>query len=125
MFQNKQSDIYLQILCFLYQKKPFKDQNFRPLKASKKFNFTTKMETLIPKLFYNEINKKVFITSSKKSTFSPAEIFLATAQIKDEFCSQKSKKNFFDINTLQISGMKGMIRMNNELIPNDNNNNQN
>ena len=82
VIQNKQSDIYLQILCFLYQKKPFKDQNFRPLKASKKFNFTTKMKTLTPKLSYNEINKKVFITSSKKSTFSPAEIFLATAQIR-------------------------------------------
>ena len=37
--------------------------------------------------------------------------------------SPKSKKSFFDINTPQISGMKGMIRMNNELIPNDNNNN--
>ena len=110
---------------FLYQKKPFKDQNFRPLKASKKFNFTPKMKTLTPKLSYNEINKKVFITSSKKSTFSPAEAFLATAQIKEEFSSPKSKKSFFDINTPQISGMKGMIRMNNELIPNDNNNNQN
>ena len=83
------------------------------------------MKTLTPKLSYNEINKKVFITSSKKSTFSPAEAFLATAQIKEEFCSPKSKKSFFDINTPQISGMKGMIRMNNELIPNDNNNNQN
>ena len=83
------------------------------------------MKTLTPKLSYNEINKinkKVFITPSKKSTFSPAEAFLATAQIKEEFSSPKSKKSFFDINTPQISGMKGMIRMNNELIPNDNNN---
>ena len=36
VIQNKQSDIYLQILCFLYQKKYFKDQNICPLKASKK-----------------------------------------------------------------------------------------
>ena len=52
------------------------------------------MKTLTPKLSYNEINKKVFITSSKKSTFSPAEAFLATAQIKEEFSSPKSKKTF-------------------------------
>ncbi len=52
------------------------------------------MKTLIPKLSYNEINKKVFITSSKKSTFSPAEAFLATAQIKKEFCLQNQKKFF-------------------------------
>ena len=79
---------------FFISKKPFKDQNFRPLKASKKFNFTPKMKTLTPKLSYNEINKKVFITSSKKSTFSPAEAFLATAQIKKEFCLQNQKKVF-------------------------------
>ena len=122
VIQNKQSDIYLQILCFLYQKKPFKDQNVRPLKASKKkLNFTPKMKTLTPKLSYNELNnKKVFITPSKKSTFSPAEAFLATAQIKEDFSSPNTKNSFFDINTPQISGMKGMIRMNNELIPNEN-----
>ena len=39
VIQNKQSDIYLQILCFLYQKKSFKDQNICPLKASKKNKF--------------------------------------------------------------------------------------
>ena len=55
------------------------------------------MKTLTPKLSYNEINKinkKVFITPSKKSTFSPAEAFLATAQIKKEFCLQNQKKVF-------------------------------
>ena len=79
------------------------------------------MKTLTPKLSYNELNnKKVFITPSKKSTFSPAESFLATVQIKEDFSSPNTKNSFFDINTPQISGMKGMIRMNNELIPNEN-----
>ena len=121
VIQNKQSDIYLQILCFLYQKKPFKDQNVRPLKASKKkITITPKMKTLTPVIENNEPNKKIFITPSKKSTFSPAEAFLATAQIKEEFGTPKSSMSFFDNNTPQISGMKGMIRMYNEkIISND------
>ena len=123
VIQNKKSDIYLQILCFLYQKKPFKDQNVRPLKASKrKITYTPKNKTLTPKISYNELSKKVFITPSKKSTFSPAEAFLASAQIKEAFLTPDSKKSFIDINTPQMSGMKGMIRMNNELIPNNNEN---
>ena len=79
------------------------------------------MKTLAPKLSYNELNnKKVFITRSKKFTFSPAEAFLETSQIKEDFSSLKTKNSFFDINITQISGMKGMNRLNNELIPNEN-----
>ena len=124
VIQSKQSDIYLQILCFLYQKKPFKDQNVRPLKASKKkVTVTPKLKTLTPVILTNEPNKKMFITPSKKSTFSPAEAFLATAQMKEEFGTPKSNMSFLDNNTPQISGMKGMIRMFNEkIISNDNKN---
>lgn len=37
--ENRKSDVYLQILCFLYQKKPFKNQNIKTLKASKKKSY--------------------------------------------------------------------------------------
>ena len=53
------------------------------------------------------------------------DIYYYKTNTKEEFSSPKTKKSFFDINTPQMSGMKGKIRMNNELIPNDNNNNQN
>ena len=127
IIESRQSDVYLQILCFLYQKKPFNSQNVRPLKDSKKkVTFSPKAKKKSsPNLssgFSGEHTKKKMVTPSKKSTLSPAEAFLAAAEIKEEFLNPISKTSFIDNNTPFLSGMKGMIRMNNQIVPNSNNN---
>ena len=127
IIESRQSDVYLQILCFLYQKKPFNSQNVRPLKDSKKkVTFSPKAKKKSsPNLssgFSGEHTKKKMVTPSKKSTLSPAEVFLAAAEIKEEFLNPISKTSFIDNNTPFLSGMKGMIRMNNQIVPNSNNN---
>ena len=127
IIESRQSDVYLQILCFLYQKKPFNSQNVRPLKDSKKkVTFSPKAKKKSsPNLssgFSGEHTKKKMVTPSKKSTLSPAEAFLAGAEIKEEFLNPISKTSFIDNNTPFLSGMKGMIRMNNQIVPNSNNN---
>ena len=127
IIESRQSDVYLQILCFLYQKKPFNSQNVRPLKDSKKkVTFSPKAKKKSsPNLssgFSGEHTKKKMVTPSKKSTLSPAEAFLAAAEIKEEFLNPISKTSFIDNNTPFLSGMKGMIRMNNQIVPNSNDN---
>ena len=91
--ENNQSDVYLQILCFLYQKKPFKSQNIRPLKASKKkFNF--KRKNIFSKFiirFSKGIFKKKIITLSKKTTLSSAEAFLSASQLKEDILGTSKK----------------------------------
>jgi hypothetical protein len=122
IISNKKSDVYLQILCFLYQKKPFQNQNVRRIKDSKKkVTFTPKSKKSSPNLFktgsLGEAPKKMFITPSKKSTLSPAEAFITAAQLSEEILNPRSKKSFYDRDTPQISGMKGMVRLNNQKIP--------
>ena len=123
--ENNQSDVYLQILCFLYQKKPFKSQNIRPLRASKKkFNFNMKEKISSPNLssgFQKEHLKKKIITPSKKTTLSSAEAFLSASQLKEDILGTSKKSSFTNNNSPLISGMNGMIRMNNKLILNDEN----
>lgn len=118
--QNRKSDVYLQILCFIYQKKPFKNQNIKTLRASKKkvSFFTPKMKKSSPNLIPGESSPtKKIRTPNRKSTLSPAEAFMRAAELKDNILGPKTKKSFIDENTPQVSGMKGMIRMNNEKIP--------
>ncbi len=126
IIESRQSDVYLQILCFLYQKKPFNSQNVRPLKDSKKkVVFSPKSKKSSPDLlsgFAGEHTKKKMVTPLKKSTLSPAEAFLAAAQIKEEFLNPMTKTSFIENNTPFLSGMKGMIRMNNQIVPNSNDN---
>ena len=82
IIESRQSDVYLQILCFLYQKKPFNSQNLRPLKDSKKkVIFAPHSKKSSPDLLLssfsgehtkkkngNSIKKKYFISS--RSIFS-------------------------------------------------------
>jgi len=99
IISNKKSDVYLQILCFLYQKKPFQNQNVRRIKDSKKkVTFTPKSKKSSPNLFktgsLGEAPKKMFITPSKKSTLSPAEAFITAAQLSEEILNPRSKNLF-------------------------------
>ena len=118
--ENRKSDVYLQILCFLYQKKPFKNQNITTIKASKKkvTFFTPKTKASSPNIIPGVgTPSKKLLTPNRKSTLSPAEAFIRAAQLQENILGPKTKKSFVDENTPQVSGMKGMIRMNNEKIP--------
>ena len=118
--ENRKSDVYLQILCFLYQKKPFKNQNITTLKASKKkvTFFTPKTKASSPNIIPGVgTPSKKLLTPNRKSTLSPAEAFIRAAQLQENILGPKTKKSFVDENTPQVSGMKGMIRMNNKKIP--------
>ena len=118
--ENRKSDVYLQILCFLYQKKPFKNQNITTLKASKKkvTFFTPRTKASSPNIIPGVgTPSKKLLTPNRKSTLSPAEAFIRAAQLQENILGPKTKKSFVDENTPQVSGMKGMIRMNNKKIP--------
>ena len=118
--ENRKSDVYLQILCFLYQKKPFNNQNITTLKAAKKkvTFFTPKTKASSPNIIPGVgTPSKKLLTPNRKSTLSPAEAFIRAAQLQENILGPKTKKSFVDENTPQVSGMKGMIRMNNEKIP--------
>ena len=65
--------------------------------------------------------KKKIITPSKKTTLSSAEAFLSASQLKEDILGTSNKSSFTNNNSLLISGMNGMIRMNNKLILNDEN----
>lgn len=122
--ESRKSDVYLQILCFLYQKKPFKSSNIQNMSASKKrVTFTTpKSKQSTPNVVgakpIGSPGKKL-LTPSRKTTFSPAEAFIKAAQLNEiRLEPLNSKKSFAADNTPVMSGMKGMLRMNNEKIPN-------
>ena len=123
IIENNKSDVYLQLLCFLYMKKPFNSQNIHPLgKSTKSVNFCSPLNTKSsPNLINgNKSSSKKLLTPNRKSTFSPAEAFIKASKTQSEFSlskSIKSKKSFVDENTPQMSGMKGMVRLNNEIIP--------
>ena len=106
---TQKSDIFLQILCFLYQKKPFSNNNINVLKTSKKtlpadFMLTT------PQTKSKTVCDNILLPSPlKSSALSPAFTLLhATA---DNFNLDG------DENTPVFSGFSGMVRYNNVNIP--------
>ena len=72
---------------------------------------------VIAKFIYVGTTSKKLLTPNRKSTLSPAEAFIRAAQLQENILGPKTKKSFVDENTPQVSGMKGMIRMNNKKIP--------
>lgn len=94
--EKVKSDVYLQILCFLYQNKPFKEETFSKVALFKKRNSLEikDLKTLSP-----IINKRI-ISPNKKTTLSP---FLKLFPASD--------------NTPFSSGFEGVIRMPNEKVP--------
>ena len=109
---KRKSDVFLQIICFLYQKKPFTDSNISILSTSKK---ATDIENT------PQINKKIkcdnvlMPSPLQSSTLSPFQQ-LQSGTIKTTF-SLSSSLNAKDEFKPEISGFKGMIRYHNRNIP--------
>ena len=105
IIQNRKSDVYLQILCFLYQKKPFSEEN---------------INVLIPQNLPNRkasanLERKFIPSTNKKSSLSPVSVLIQSSNLKLNF-ELNSNKNL----TPEVSGISGMIRFHNENIPNKN-----
>ena len=111
---NKKSDVFLQIICFLYQKKPFSENNISILSTSKKANELV--------LSTPQISKKVkcdnilLPSPLQNSALSPAFDLLKNGQIKSPFNLIGSINDEFNP---EISGLKGMVRFHNRNIPKD------
>ena len=134
--ETQKSDIYLQILCFLYLQKPFNPEAVNTLQASRKrcSSFKQPRKKSNPdiikglKEFHDtneggSNNQTLLLTPNRKSALSPLISFLksgssakASTQNISSFNSLTKKTSFVDENTPIISGMKGMVRLCNEKI---------
>ena len=122
-FQNTvekhKSDIFIQIICFLYQKKPFTENNINVLKSSKKTVPNDILQT--PQLKNKESCGNILLPSPLKNTsLSPASIFLQSKAIKSPF-SLSGSGNVDEESEPAISGFNGMVRYHNRNIPKTNN----
>ncbi len=102
VLETKKSDIYLQLLCFLYQKKPFTDENISNCKKSSKNIPTIESPT---KKSSKNISNKILISPSKKTKLSPVDDVLELKLLE--------KPNVNEI----VSGLQGMMRMPNTKTP--------
>jgi len=106
--EKHKSDIFIQIICFLYQKKPFTENNINVLKSSKK---TLPPDFLLQTPQAKNKENNIFLPSPLKSTYlSPASTFLQSINIGDS-------SGLEDEQEPAISGFNGMIRFQNKLIP--------
>ena len=98
MVEKHKSDIFIQIICFLYQKKPFTENNINVLKSSKK---TVPNDLILQTPQVKKKENNIFLPSPLKSTYlSPASTFLQSINIGES-----------------ASGFNGMVRFQNKLIP--------
>ena len=112
---KKKSDVFLQIICFLYQKKPFSDSNISVLSTSKKAN---DLEISTPQISKKTKNDNILLPSPlQNSALSPAFQLLKSGQIKSPFSLSDSISNQKEEFNPEISGFKGMIRYHNRNIP--------
>ena len=113
---TQKSDIFLQILCFLYQKKPFSNNNINVLKTSKK---TLPAEFILatPQTKLKTACDNILLPSPlKNSALSPAFTLLHSSADSFNLDNEESTPVF--------SGFSGMVRYNNVNIPkNDGNEN--
>ena len=112
---KKKSDVFLQIICFLYQKKPFSDSNISVLSTSKKAN---DLEISTPQISKKVKCDNVLLPSPlQNSALSPAFQLLKSGQIKTPFSLSGNISNPKEEFNPEISGFKGMIRYHNRNIP--------
>ena len=113
--ENHQSDIFIQIICFLYQKKPFTETNINVLKSSKKSVPNDLLQT--PQLKNKESCGNILLPSPLMNiSLSPASIFLKSNAIKTPFSLSESTE-IEEESEPAISGFNGMIRYHNRNIP--------
>ena len=113
--EKHQSDIFIQIICFLYQKKPFTENNINVLKSSKKSVPNDLLQT--PQVKIKESCGNILLPSPLKNTaLSPASIFLKSNMIKTPFSLGESA-GIEEEQEPAISGFNGMVRYHNRNIP--------
>lgn len=123
--ENKKSDIYLQLLCFLYQKKPFNEQNINMLRVYRRKS--TPGEGDLP--IGCPSPEKRIRSPNRKSYLSPADSVLKINLIANDEKKSPQKKNSVMVNNYksnfikmssfsnnpnlspESSGMKGVVRM--------------
>ena len=108
--EKHKSDIFIQIICFLYQKKPFTENNIKVLQSSKK---TLPNDVILqtPKVKNKESVNNILLPSPLKTTFlSPASNFLQSINIGESSGMEEESEP-------AISGFNGMVRFQNKLIP--------
>ena len=119
--EKHKSDIFIQIICFLYQKKPFTENNINILKTSKKSVPADLLQT--PQVKNKKIFDNILLPSPLKSTaLSPASIFLKSNMIKTPFSLGESSAIEEKEAEPAISGFNGMVRYHNRNIPKNENN---
>ena len=112
---EKKSDVFLQIICFLYQKKPFVDSNITILKSSKK---ASNLELGTPQMSKKVKCDNVLLPSPlQNSSLSPAFQLLQSGKINSPFLLGGKPGNEKENFNPEISGFKGMIRYHNRNIP--------
>ena len=111
MVEKHKSDIFIQIICFLYQKKPFTENNINQLKSSKK---TVPNDLILQTPQAKKKENNILLPSPLESTYlSPAANFLKSINIgESEALDDESEP--------AISGFNGMIRFQNKLVPKKN-----
>jgi len=108
MVEKHKSDIFIQIICFLYQKKPFTENNINVLKSSKK---TLPNDLILQTPQVKKKENNIFLPSPLKSTYlSPASTFLQSINIGESAGLEEEPEP-------AISGFNGMVRFQNKLIP--------
>ena len=113
--EKHKSDIFIQIICFLYQKKPFTSNNINVLKSSKKSVPNDILQT--PQVKTKESCGNILLPSPLKNTsLSPASIFLKSNVIKTPFSLGESA-GIQEESEPAISGFNGMVRYHNRNIP--------
>ena len=117
--EKHKSDIFIQIICFLYQKKPFTENSINVLKSSKKSVPNDILQT--PQVKTKESCGNILLPSPLKSTaLSPASIFLKSNMIKTPFSLGESA-GIEEESEPAISGFNGMVRYHNRNIPKNKN----
>ena len=114
--ENQKSDIFIQIICFLYQKKPFTEKNISVLKSSKKV-IPNDLILQTPQMKNKDSCGNILLPSPLKNTsLSPASIFLKSNMIRSPFSLGESA-GIEEESEPAISGFNGMVRYHNRNIP--------
>ena len=111
--EKHKSDIFIQLICFLYQKKPFTENNINEFKSSKK---TVPNDLILqtPQAKNKESVNNILLPSPLKTTFlSPVSNLLKSINIGES-------AGFEEESAPAISGFKGMVRFDNRIIPKNN-----
>lgn len=127
IIETKKSDIFLQILCFLYHSKPFSDQNINMLKVYKRKNSTNTTSSLLSSPTRSPA--KNLPSPNRKSVFSPLDSVLKLNLVSEDDDQNEAGENSdkgtaggatkkkFNINVQDLmGGHSDMIRMANQKI---------